>query len=210
MQKSNIYTREQLCELIKISNSSLRKYISRGTIKEVQKGFIDVGNELNKEYLINYMSKKGLDYTTVFGNTIELVDEVIQPEIQTSEKKIQITKLAYTVLRDEKLQKEVEKINIETKLKILEFDKKKSKIVPVDFAGELINRYLKGTCGSIINNGNSLIELICDENDLDTAIKLKYKKALRTLINETIKSKHKPVCQEINKYAKEYSLLNKW
>ena len=231
-----IISREELSKLIGMGDSSLRKYISRGKIIEVEKGLIDINNEINKECIINYASKKGIDYKSIYSTRSDLTtpktDEIIIVEPLKKKNKIskekqkrdiidsesnipesdnpELEDMDYYELREEKLLKEVQKLEVETRLKNLELDKKKSKIIPIEFSIEMTQRYLVGTCGGIVNSGNSLIEDICDELNADLEQKLKYKKQLKALVSDTIKSKHEPVSNEIINYAKEYSLLLKW
>ena len=70
-----LLSRSDLCEKIGMNPSSLRKYISRGTIKEAKKGIIDIEDEFNKECLINYASKKGIDIINLLYQ-----EEKTQPE----------------------------------------------------------------------------------------------------------------------------------
>ncbi len=230
MPKIKNISRDELRLLLKISSGSLRSYISRHKLKESSKGFLNVYNPINQDWIINYCDKKGIDYKPIFlqkdksslpnrksiDPEITLPDDVFDKHEEKSPNDSKYTGEededyeSYTKLRDAKLKKEVEKLEVETRLKNLELDKKKAKIIPVEFATEMTQRYLIGTCGGIVNAGNSLIESICDELDADVEIKLRYKKKLKLLVNDTINSKHKPVSNEIINYAKEYSLLLKW
>lgn len=231
MAKVKVISRSDLCKLLEIKPASLRTYISREKLIESQTGFLNVYNPTNQEWIINHCDKKAINYKPIFlqkensslPNRKSSTSELQLPDdILTNNKKDPIplsdfegfelpeNQNSYTKLRDNKLKKEVEKIIVETRLKNLEFDKKKARIIPIEFAIEMTQRYLIGTCGAIVNGGNTLIESICDELDADIEIKLKYKKKLKEVINETIKAKHEPVSNEIINYAKEYSLLLKW
>lgn len=228
--KVKVIPRSELRLLLQMTSGSLRSYISRHKLFESQKGFLNVYNPRNQEWIIDYCDKKGIDYKPIFlqikkdslpnrktiDSEISLPDDIISNEIKKpdydsdTEDNLNKDLDSYTKLRDNKLKKEVEKLEVETRLKNLELDKKRAKIIPVEFATEMTQRYLIGTCGGIVNAGNSLIESICEELNADIEKKLEYKKKLKLLVNDTIKSKHKPVSDEIVNYAKEYSLLLKW
>lgn len=210
---------------MKLKPALLRAYISRGKLKESQKGFINVYNPINQEWIVDYCHKNGIDYVPIFdqSKTTSLPNrkpkEVVIPydieeKVQEAEKEEQSEDLekviSNTKLKETKLKKEIKKLEVETRLKYLELEKKKARVIPTDFSIEMTQRYLLGTVGGVVNGGNILIEQICDELGATTEQKLNYKKQLKNIINDTIKSKHEPASKEIIEYAKEYALMIKW
>jgi hypothetical protein len=204
-----IISRLDLCELIKMPYGTLRKYIQRKDIIESKKGFIDIYDEKNNECIINYASKKGIDLDTIYVKEQEEVTEYeeVREEQETKSTK---RKKTYAQLRDEKLSREVEKLTVETRLKNLELEKKKDRVLPLDIVIEWSARNMRGVFGETTNFGNSIIEQMCNELNADTEIKLKYKKLFKMGFNDVLKNGIKNQEPESLSYAKEYSLNTKW
>jgi hypothetical protein len=213
-----LISRKDLCDKIGMNPASLRKYLSRGTMFETENG-IDLENEFNKECLIKYASKKGIDIIKILYTSDpkskpkqkkppkSKSDKDISKEIKSKNPE---STLRYSKLRDGKLEQESELKRLQAENLNLEIQRKRAKILPSEFAIEMLQRYLDGTCGAIVNSANILIEDMCNEFDADTATKLKYKRVLKAIVNDTIKSQHKPVSDEIIKLAKEFALQTKW
>lgn len=208
---NEIVTRDELSKLIHIGIDSLRKYISRDTIIEISKDRIDLNDEHNKNCIISYCKKKGIDAEVLIYQNIT-TEESPKKEAPKQDKKRNSTKSkkSYSELVDEKLEKEIIVKDVDAKLKNLEFDKKKAKVMPTEFVIEIIQRYLNGTCGAIVNSGNTMIDDICKEFKIENKDKLKLKKRLKAIVSDTVKSKHQPVTDEVIEYAKEYALMIKW
>lgn len=201
--------KKELCKLINISDSSLRKYISRGNLILAKKGFIDVNNDTNRSYLTNYAAKKGIDIDfLLYNKEPESVNEI--PKKHESTKKGKRSDLTYTQLSVIKLNKDIDKIEVETHLKNLELKKKKAKVLPLDFIIEWSGNNVKGIFGETVNFGNSMIEQLCNEMDANIELKLKYKKLFKLGFSGIIKDGIKKQEPEALKHAKEYSLLTKW
>lgn len=212
-----IVTREELSNLIHIGIDSLRKYISRGVIIEIEKNKIDLNNPFNKNYILKYCIKKGIDAEVLIYKKIEEEPEIINDQDKSENKtrkekttKKTNSKKSYAQLQEEKLEKEILVKEVDAKLKNLELDKKKAKVIPTEFSIEITQRYLNGTCGAIINSGNIMIDDICKKFKIDNKDKLEYKKRLKAIVTDTIKSKHKPIMDENIAYAKEYALMIRW
>jgi hypothetical protein len=209
---NEIVTREELSKLIHISIDSLRKFISRGVIVEISKDVIDLNDQYNKNYIISYCKKKGIDAEVLIYQNI-VAEESPKKEVPKQENKKDVStksKKSYSELVDEKLEKEIIVKEVDAKLKNLEFDKKKAKVMPTEFVIEIIQRYLNGTCGAIVNSGNAMIDDICKEFKIENKDRLKLKKRLKAIVSDTVKSKHQPVTDEVIEYAKEYALMIKW
>lgn len=214
-----LITRAKLCEVIQITDSSLRKFISRNVITQAKKGFIDIDDENNKIYILNYASRKGIDCEELLYGRDSIIKEtkinvkskdVNEPDEEEKEKINTKPKLSHSELQQLKTEKEVEKLEVETRLKNLELQKKKAKVLPLDFVIDWSALNIRGVFGETVNFGNSMIEQICNELDADINIKLKYKKQFKQGFNEILKagiSNQKP---EAIAQAKEYSLLTKW
>lgn len=220
MAKIKVVSRKELTELINLKPATLRQWISRGEIVESQEGFINVHNIKNKDRIVNYCNKNNISLKDVFDKTdkhlipkpkqskqSKLVDEAInktEPEPST------ILQSQYTILRDGKLKSETEVKNIEVQLKELELSKKKAKVIPTDFSIEMFTMYIKGNINGFINNGFSIIDNLVDELEGSYETKLKYKKSLKTLFNETLKINHESISESIIERAREYALERNW
>ena len=66
MAKVKLIPRSKFCELLELKPSVLRTYISRGTLKESQQGFLNVYNPTNQQWIIDYCDKRNMDYKPVF------------------------------------------------------------------------------------------------------------------------------------------------
>ncbi|MDX5586095.1 MAG: hypothetical protein QNK20_14470 [Aureibaculum sp.] len=206
---NRIITRDELCEATGMPIGSLRKVISRKNIIEVKKDCIDLDNEINKIYILTYSANKGIDIEPIlYGNGEVKSDE--KPEIKKPDAKKSKTKLSHVELQQLKTEKEVEKLEVETRLKNLELEKKKAKVLPLDFVIDWSALNIRGIFGETVNFGNSIIEQICNELDADIEIKLKFKKQFKQGFNEILKAGIKNQKPEAVAQAKEYSLLTKW
>lgn len=200
-----IITREKLCETIKMSDSSLRKFISRKVIIEEKKGFIDLDNESNKIYIIKYAAKKGIDCETIFYKNVPEQKE----EIETGKEQPK-NLTTYSRNQSKKLQNEIQKIQIDTRLKYLELEKKKAKVLPLDFVIEWSGLNIKGIFSETENFGDIIIDKICNELDADVHVKLKYRKIFREGFREVLKNGIKNQKSEALEQAHEFSLRTKW
>jgi len=207
-----LITREKLCEAIKISDSSLRKYISRGVIVEESKGMIDLDDESNKICIIKYATKKGINgeqllYSNIPEPESESEEHVYEEEKVRGKGKKKLTHLELQTL---KLNKEVDKLEVETRLKNLELEKKKAKVLPLDFVIDWSALNIRGVFGETVNFVNSIIEQMCNEMDADVTLKLKFKKQFKQGFNDILKDGIKNQKPEAIAQAKEYSLTTKW
>lgn len=208
-----LISRADLCSTIKISDSSLRKYISRRKIIETRKGYIDLDDEDNKVCIITYAAKKGVDAEAALYQEKPLPESKIEIKLEDSEEKSHLKgkkTRTYSKLQTMKIEKEVEKLGVETNLKNLELEKKKAKVLPLDFVIEWSALNIRGIFGETVNFGNSIIESICNDMDADTKTKLEYKKKFKQGFNEILKEGIKNQKPEAIAQAKEYALMTKW
>jgi hypothetical protein len=224
MAKIKVISRKELSELLDMKAATLRSHIHRKQIKESKEGFINVFNQSNQDWIVDYCSKKGVDIKPIFSTngkpafpkkkpTPQQLKIVETLESEIGEKNNGISELrqtAYSILRDDKIKKETEVKVLEAELKQLELNKKKAKVVPIDFTIEMFNMYMKGNINGIINNGNSLIENLIDELEGSYSVKLKYKKAFKSMISEVINNNHGSISDEIINKAKDYAISTKW
>lgn len=197
---ANLYTRKQIAELIERSPQQVRGEILRGNLIEENKR-IDIHHPINRAFIAKWTTK---------DSNIETKKEEKEYPVIKLKANPNIKELSYSQLRDEKLIREVEKLDIETQLKNLEYKKKKAKVLPLDFIIDWSGRNIRGIFGETVNFGNSIIEQICNELDADTEIKLKYKKMFKQGFNEMVKDGIKKQEPEALEHAKEYSLTTKW
>lgn len=106
----------------------------------------------------------------------------------------------------EKKQAEIRKIEIDIKLRNLEYSKKKKKIIPINLAVTNINTFLAGTVGKVKNEIDKFIE-----NEFeDSEIALEHKKHVHSLIEGAIKNSIRNAIREMEKESEEYSLMTSW
>lgn len=187
---ANYLKRKDIAELTGKSQQYIGVQIKRGHLIEENKR-IDTDNIKNKAFLSKYLTKE--------------IEKSENKEDQRSENKINQGNIDY-VVRQHDLKLKAVRLKLET----LDLEKKKGKVIPSEFVQEMMQRYVNGTFGDVINEGNKLIDELCNELESDIEIKLKYKKQLNVLVTEILKTKHKFIKDEIVEYAKEFALKTKW
>lgn len=209
--------RKDLCDKIGMQESSLRTYITRGKIRESQHGYVDLDDEFNKAYLLKWAGKKGMDISYLFEIDIKPKEEIKIPEKKTPKdppKKSTSRKIVNDNQYDQAVKNktiyEAEVKKTQAEINRIELEKKKGKVIPSEFVQEMMQRYVNGTFGDVINSGNKLIDELCNEIEASIEIKLKYKKQLNEVVTDILKTKHKFIKDEIVEIAKEFALRTKW
>jgi len=216
---NRLIKRTKLAELIDINDSTLRKAISRGQlIASDTKGFIDVRHEGNEAYIVSNCSKRGINIEKLLYSHIkksndnteqkpkELNDNLEYEVLEESNYKV----FSQSDLNKIKIRKEIDKIDIDTKLKTLDHARKKAKVLPLDFVTEWSSRNIRGIFGKSINLGDSMINQLCNELGGDIETKLRFKKMFKTGLSEIIDNGVKAQKPEAIQYAKEYAIASKW
>lgn len=198
--------RKDIAELANKSVQYIGVQIQRGKLIEKDK-LIDTNNLTNKAFLSKYITKdlQTIENKNQETNNKETNNHENEKTLEQGNSKVNQGNIDYIIKQyDLKLK------TVKVKAENLELDKKKAKVMPIEFVKEMLQRYVNGTFGDVINEGNKLIDDICNETGAEIEVKLKYKKDLNNLVTEILKSKHKIIKEEVVEYAKEFALKTKW
>jgi hypothetical protein len=220
MAKIKVISRKELIAFTKINPTTLRSHIYRGIIKETkEKGFINVYNATNQDWIVDHCSKKGIDIRPIFNQNgvsvprkeqSEQAKKVSETLKKEQEIQLPIVSTEHTRLRDSKLREEIQSKEIETQLKKLELEKKKAKVLPTDFVVEVLSSYIKTNIAGIKTDGHKTIDSIVDELGGDHSTKLKFKKQFDIMVSDTFKNNHESITKEAKKKAKKYAADRNW
>jgi hypothetical protein len=175
-------------------------YVNRGKVIEVKKK-IDTDNIINKAFIEKHKE------IGEFRKSEKAEQSEPEQKNEHSDKsgKVNQGNIDY-VVRQHDLKLKAIRINQAQ----IELEKKMAKVIPVDFSTEMFNIYLQSNIVGIISNGNLLIEKLIDEMKGSYELKLKYKKAFKSLVTETIKTNHGKISDEIINKARDYALQRNW
>lgn len=210
---ANLYTRKQIAELINKDAAYVGMYVHRGKLIEENKK-IDISIPVNRAFIAKFTAKEVNKYYNQESEKIELsekktdkfkTNEDNEEKEDSKKQNINASNVDYV-----KKQFEIKKLTVETRLKNLELEKKKAKVLPLDFVIEWSALNIRGIFGETVNFGNSIIEQICNELEADIKLKLKFKKQFKDGFNEILIAGIKNQKPEAISQAKEYSLLTKW
>jgi len=195
-----LITRKQLAEQIGKTPLYVGVYVNRGKVIEVKKK-IDTDNVINKTFIEKHKEIREFRKS----EKTEQSEPEQKNEHQDKSGKVNQGNIDY-VVRQHDLKLKAIRINQAQ----IEIEKKMAKVIPVDFSTEMFNIYLQSNIVGIISNGNLLIEKLIDEMKGSYELKLKYKKAFKSLVTETIKTNHGKISDEIINKARDYALQRNW
>jgi hypothetical protein len=191
-------TRKEFANLMEIKDNYLRALISKGKIVE-EDGFIDTDNPINWAFISRIKNKN-------VNGKIEAT--VIKPQPSKKNgttKPIPKNTVVASTIDYEKKQAEIKKIEIEIKIKNLEYAKKKKKVIPFKLYSTNINTFLHGTVGKAKNEIGKFLDHEFDNEDA-----LRHKKALFMMIDYAINNSIENAINEMEREAEEYSLVTSW
>jgi hypothetical protein len=189
-------------------------YVRRGKLIE-KNGKIDIENPVNAQWVSDFMVKP-------LGSKPEPKPKKEKPAKTPKKngKQKEIPEFSIALAEEDiiipntidglKKFKEVKKLETENKLREIELEKKKGRILPLDFVIDWSGRNLRGIFGEAVNFSFTMIEQICFELDADTETQLKFKKKFKQGLSEVIAKGIKDQEPEALEFAKEYSLNSKW
>jgi len=209
---ANLKTRKEVAAIVNRPQTFIGTYVSRGKLLE-KNGKIDIEHPVNAQWIASFMVKplgskpepKPKTKPTKKTKTSKKARE-IDLDVLIGENDIVVP----NTLDGLKKLKEVKKLEIETRLKELEEEKKKGQLLPLNFVIDWSGRNLRGIFGEAVNFGFSMIDQICLDLDADTETQLKFKKKFKQGLSEVIVKGIKDQEPEAFEFAKEYALGTKW
>ena len=198
---ANLLTRKQIGELIGKDATYVGMYIKRNKILEQNKK-IDTDHPINRAFVAKFLTKSEV--------TKKVKSIKTKPSTETDYKTGVSEKENAVYLESEIRQLDLKAKQSRFELDQLELARKKAKVMPIDFATDMFNLYLRSNVNMLKDNAYKLLEQAIDELNGGYEMKLKYKKALNIMITETVNSNHTRLSDEIMEKAKDYSTQRNW
>lgn len=190
-------TRKEFAAITGQTQKTIGTYVKRGVLIEENKR-IDTELAKNKQFIIERNSKT-------------LDAQIPKVEIkENKEEEEENNGIVPSNVDFVKKQYEIQKLQVEVDIKNLELQKKKEKVLPLDFVIDWSGRNIRGAFGETVNFANSMIEDICNDLDAEIETKLKYKKKFKQGFNEILSDGIKKQLPEALRFAKDYALISKW